>query len=58
MNAAPAPRCGIDSVELARIERLLRETPEEDLSKLWSAQELADAGDGGAAAFHSSPAAA
>jgi KDO2-lipid IV(A) lauroyltransferase len=46
VNAAPAPRCGIDSVELARIERLLRETPEEDLGKLWSAQELADAGSG------------
>ena len=31
-----AARCGIDSVELARIERLLRETPADDLRKLWS----------------------
>lgn len=46
MNAAPAPRCGIDNVEVARIERLLRETPADDLGKLWTTQELADAGDG------------
>jgi phosphopantetheine--protein transferase-like protein len=44
--AAPAGRCGIDSVEIARIERLLAETPAEGLRKFWSAQELADAGDG------------
>lgn len=41
-----SPRCGIDSVDIARIERLLAETPPEDLAKLFSAQELADAGDG------------
>ena len=39
-------RCGIDSVEIARIERLLRETPPADLARLFSAQELTDSGDG------------
>jgi KDO2-lipid IV(A) lauroyltransferase len=43
---APAGRCGIDSVEIARVERLLAETPGEDLAKLFSADELADSGDG------------
>jgi KDO2-lipid IV(A) lauroyltransferase len=43
--AAPI-RCGIDSVDIARIERLLAETPQPDLAKLYSAQELADAGSG------------
>ena len=38
-------RCAIDTVEIARIERLLAETPAADLTKLFSAQELADAGD-------------
>jgi KDO2-lipid IV(A) lauroyltransferase len=38
--------CGIDTVEIARVERLLRETPAEDLAKVFSAQELADSGDG------------
>jgi KDO2-lipid IV(A) lauroyltransferase len=47
----PAPpetpvRCGIDSVELARIERLLEQTPAADLGKIFSAQELLDSGDG------------
>ena len=48
MAEAPgaAARCGIDTVEIARIERLLRDTPAEDLAKLFSAQELLDAGDG------------
>jgi KDO2-lipid IV(A) lauroyltransferase len=41
-----ATRCGIDSVEIARIQRLLAETPPSDLNKLFSPQELADAGDG------------
>jgi KDO2-lipid IV(A) lauroyltransferase len=39
-------RCGIDSVEIVRIERLLRETPAEDLIRYFSLQELADSGDG------------
>ena len=44
--AAPSGRCGIDSVEIARIERLLAETPPDGLRKFWSERELADAGDG------------
>ena len=43
----PTPtRCGIDSVEIARIERMLAETPAEELTKIFSAQELADSGNG------------
>ncbi|HSQ79817.1 MAG TPA: 4'-phosphopantetheinyl transferase superfamily protein [Casimicrobiaceae bacterium] len=48
-TAAPEPapvRCGIDSIEIARIERLLVETPPADLAKIFSPAELADAGDG------------
>ena len=46
-DAAAAPgRCGIDSVEIARIERLLAQTPADGLTRFWSEQELADAGDG------------
>jgi KDO2-lipid IV(A) lauroyltransferase len=41
-----ATRCGVDTVEISRIERLLAETPGDDLRKLFSAQELQDAGDG------------
>lgn len=41
-----ADRCAIDTVEIARIERLLAQTPRQDLAKLFSAQELADAGEG------------
>jgi KDO2-lipid IV(A) lauroyltransferase len=44
--AEPAGRCGIDTVEIARVERLLRETPAADLAQLFSAAELHDAGDG------------
>ena len=39
-------RCGIDSVELVRIERLLEQTPADDLRKIFSPQELLDSGDG------------
>ncbi|MBS0319410.1 MAG: 4'-phosphopantetheinyl transferase superfamily protein [Proteobacteria bacterium] len=46
MTAPPAPRCGIDSVELARIERLLAETPPADIARWFTPAELADAGDG------------
>src|SRR5215468_1042102 len=42
----PATRCGIDTVEVARIDRLLRETPPEDLLKIFSPQELSDSGEG------------
>ncbi len=43
---ADAARCGVDTVEIARIERLLAETPAESLGQWFSAQELQDAGDG------------
>ncbi len=39
-------RCGIDSVEIARIERLLRESPPDDLRKIFSPEELHDVGEG------------
>ena len=39
-------RCGIDSVAIERIERLLRETPASGLATFFTAQELADAGQG------------
>jgi KDO2-lipid IV(A) lauroyltransferase len=49
-RALPAPpggaHCGVDTVEIARIERLLAETPADELGAFFSAQELADAGDG------------
>ena len=45
-NNAGSSRCGIDTVEIARIERLLAQTPAADLRKLFSAQELVDSGDG------------
>jgi KDO2-lipid IV(A) lauroyltransferase len=41
-----AVRCAIDTVEIARIERLLAQTPAGDLAKLFSERELADAGEG------------
>ena len=37
---------GIDTVEIARIERLLSETPPEDLHRFFTARELADSGEG------------
>jgi KDO2-lipid IV(A) lauroyltransferase len=54
-NAAPAAvdaatRCGIDSVEIARIEHLLAGTAPGDLTRIFSPQELADSGDGPARA--------
>ena len=44
--AEGAARCGVDTVEIARIERLLAETPADELGNFFSAQELLDAGDG------------
>ena len=44
--ADTATRCGIDTVEIARIERLLAATAPADLQRLFTAQELADSGDG------------
>ena len=49
-RALPVPPggvpCGVDSVEISRIERLLAETAPEELGAFFSAQELADAGEG------------
>ncbi|HET9047185.1 MAG TPA: 4'-phosphopantetheinyl transferase superfamily protein, partial [Casimicrobiaceae bacterium] len=45
-SAVPPTRCGIDSVEIARIERMLAETPLDELAKIFSARELEDAGQG------------
>lgn len=44
--ARDAVRCAIDTVDVARIERLLRETPPDALTDFFAASELADAGDG------------
>jgi KDO2-lipid IV(A) lauroyltransferase len=41
-----AVRCGIDTVDIARIERLLATTPPEVLARLFSRAELDDAGAG------------
>ena len=51
MPAAPAApvdaaRCGVDTVQIARIERLLAETPPGALRQWFSERELQDAGDG------------
>ena len=43
---APVGLCGIDTVEIARIERLLEETPAGDLEKIFSRVEIDDSGDG------------
>lgn len=43
---AGTERCGIDNVDIARIERLLADTPAADLARIFSAAELADAGAG------------
>ncbi len=41
-----ATRCGIDTVEISRVERLLAETPAADLNRIFSARERADSGEG------------
>jgi len=47
MTAAPPnSRCGIDTVDIARIEKLLRDTPAEGLLNFFSETELHDAGEG------------
>jgi KDO2-lipid IV(A) lauroyltransferase len=43
-DTPPNSRCGIDSVEISRVEKLIAGLPSEDLVKLFSEQELADAG--------------
>ena len=44
--AEVATRCGIDTVEIARIDRLLRESAPQDLERLFSAAELSESGNG------------
>ena len=44
--AETASRCAIDSVEIARIERLLQETAPADLGRFFTDAELRDSGDG------------
>ena len=44
-SSAPV-RCGIDSVEIGRIERLLNASEGDDLAKLFSRQEIIDSGTG------------
>jgi KDO2-lipid IV(A) lauroyltransferase len=39
-------RCGTDSVQIARVERLLEETSSEDLLRIFSDRELGEAGEG------------
>ena len=46
--ASAATRCGIDSVEIARIDRLLAETGAGEIPRIFTAQELADSGTGSA----------
>ena len=41
-----ATRCGIDTVEIARIERLLAASPPEHLQRMFTTQEFADSGEG------------
>jgi KDO2-lipid IV(A) lauroyltransferase len=45
-NADAATRCGIDTVEIARVERLLAATTPADLQRLFTPQELDDSGSG------------
>jgi KDO2-lipid IV(A) lauroyltransferase len=45
-HASSAARCGLDTVEIARVERLLAETPPDGLARWFSPRELEDAGNG------------
>jgi holo-[acyl-carrier protein] synthase len=45
-GTSPLTRCGIDTVEIARVERLLLRTPHEDLLRIFSKEELCDVGEG------------
>jgi KDO2-lipid IV(A) lauroyltransferase len=44
--AGGATRCGIDSVDIARIDRLLAQTPAGEIPRIFSAQEISDSGTG------------
>jgi KDO2-lipid IV(A) lauroyltransferase len=46
LEGAKGTRCGIDTVEIARIANLVRDQTPEELGRLFSLQELQDAGDG------------
>jgi KDO2-lipid IV(A) lauroyltransferase len=45
-DSTPGSRCGLDTVEIARVERLLAGKTPEELTRLFNEQELADAGEG------------
>ena len=45
-DTGSATRCGIDTVEIARIERLLAQNEPRDLLRFFSAEEIADSGNG------------
>jgi KDO2-lipid IV(A) lauroyltransferase len=45
-EAPPNSRCGIDTVEISRVEKLLADSPPDELRKFFSEQELQDAGTG------------
>ena len=42
----PSNRCGIDTVEISRVEKLLRDKTPEDLKQFFTGQELQDSGEG------------
>ena len=46
LDALPSARCGIDTVEISRMEKFLAATPPDQVAQLFSATELADADDG------------
>ena len=45
-DSPSSARCGLDTVEISRMEKFLAITPPEQLAKLFSATELSDAGEG------------
>lgn len=45
-DSPPTSRCGIDSVKISRIEKLLADLPPEELRRFFTERELADAGTG------------
>jgi holo-[acyl-carrier protein] synthase len=45
-DPGPLTRCGIDTVEIARVERLLRRATPEELLTIFSREELCDVGEG------------
>jgi len=46
IESSPQARCGLDTIELARVEKLVQDKTTEELRSLFTAQELADAGAG------------